>query len=94
MLHSGRLVWELRPPGHDKGRALRSVVEDAPAVLYAGDDRGDLPAFEEVARLRSEGVAAVSVCSDSVETPDVVRDAADLLVDGPRGVVELLESLA
>ena len=92
-LHSGRLVWELRPPGHDKGRALRSVVDGATAVLYAGDDRGDVPAFEEVVRLRAEGVPGVAVCSDSPETPDVVRDAADLVVDGPRGVLELLESL-
>lgn len=92
-LHSGRLVWELRPPGHDKGRALRSVVGDATAVLYAGDDRGDVPAFEEVVRLRAEGVSAVAVCSDSPETPDVVRDAADLVVAGPVGVLALLASL-
>ena len=56
----GRYVIELRPAGMDKGQALRSLVDEAGArsVVFTGDDLGDLPAFEEVGRLRSDGLAA------------------------------------
>ena len=44
----GKLVEELRAPvEHDKGTALRAILasHDLRTVAYAGDDRGDLPAF-------------------------------------------------
>jgi trehalose 6-phosphate phosphatase len=93
-LHSGRLVLELRPPGHDKGRALRSLAEGVSAVLFAGDDRGDLAAFDAVDTLRELGTEGLLVCSDSHEAPQELRDRADLVVDGPAGVVRLLGDLA
>jgi trehalose 6-phosphate phosphatase len=34
------------------------------------------------------------VCSDSDETPDALRLEADLVVDGPPGVVAFLDALA
>jgi trehalose 6-phosphate phosphatase len=89
----GRFVLELRPAGVDKGAALSEVVEGSSprAVLFAGDDLGDLPA---VSVLRDLPVSALIVCADSPETPSELRDAADLVVDGPDGVVELLGDLA
>jgi len=92
----GRFVLEVRPPGVDKGGALRSLVQErgAAAVLFAGDDLGDLPAVRTVHALRAEGVPGLVVCSDSVETPAALRDQADLVVDGPQGVVELMAALA
>ncbi len=93
-VHTGRLVLELRPPGHDKGRALRRFLRDRSAVLFAGDDRGDLAAFDEVDRQRAAGVPGLLVCSDSDEGPDELRARADLVVAGPPGVVALLRSLA
>ncbi|KPM53216.1 trehalose-phosphatase [Frankia sp. CcI49] len=92
----GKRVLELRPPGHDKGRALRALVAErgARSVLVAGDDLGDLPAFEAVDELRASGVGGVTVCSDSPEVPDALRLRADLVVDGPAGMVTLLEVLA
>lgn len=92
----GRFVLEVRPPGVDKGGALRSLVAErgATAVLFAGDDLGDLPAVRTVHELREEGVPGLVVCSDSAETPAALRDQADVLVDGPQGVVDLLASLA
>ena len=93
-VHTGRLVLELRPPGHDKGRALRRLLRDRSAVLFAGDDRGDLAAFDEVDRQRAAGVPGLLVCSDSDEGPDELRARADLVVAGPPGVVALLRSLA
>lgn len=50
----GKLVMELRPPlGEDKGTALRRLAaeERLDVVAYAGDDRGDLPAFAAAAEL-------------------------------------------
>lgn len=92
-LHSGRLVLELRPPGHDKGRALAGLAVGCSAVLYAGDDRGDLAAYDAVDRLRAEGTPGLLVCSDSAEAPDELRARADLVVEGPAGVVALLDEL-
>ena len=49
-LEPGRLVIELRPPGTDKGTALTSLVAKrrCRAILFAGDDLGDLAAFAAV----------------------------------------------
>jgi trehalose 6-phosphate phosphatase len=93
--HPGRLVVELRPPGHDKAGAVRALCEPLPsAVLVAGDDVGDLAAFDEVARLREQGVPGLLVCSGSAEGPPELAERADVVVDGPAGVVALLTELA
>jgi trehalose 6-phosphate phosphatase len=79
----------------DKGVALMEYVREvgAEAVLYAGDDLGDLPAFAAVEKLRSDGVPGLLVCSGSSEVAELA-DRADLVVDGPAGVVRLLAALA
>lgn len=93
-VHPGRHVLELRPPGFDKAGALRSLCEPAPsAVLFAGDDVGDLSAFDAVQELRRHGVPGLLVCSGSDEGPAVLQEQADVVVDGPAGVVALLASL-
>lgn len=91
----GRFVLEVRPPGVDKGHALRSLVEEvAPtAVLFAGDDLGDLPAVTEVRRLADAGLPTLVVCSESEETPPDLAEHADLRVPGPAGVVAVLDHL-
>lgn len=91
----GRFVIELRPPGLDKGAALTSLVREreARSVLFCGDDLGDLAAFAAVRSLRRVGIPGCAVASASAESPQVA-DAADLAVDGPKGVVELLAALA
>jgi len=91
----GRLVIELRPPGVDKGTALTGLAKEraARSVLFCGDDLGDLPAFAAVRALRADGVPGCAVASASAESP-AVADAADLVVAGPDGVVELLTGLA
>jgi trehalose 6-phosphate phosphatase len=94
-LEPGRLVLELRPPGMDKGAALRALAAEraARAVLFCGDDLGDLAAFAAVRALRADGVPGCTVGSLSQETTRVA-EAADLVVDGPAGVVDLLRALA
>ncbi|MET8581129.1 trehalose-phosphatase [Streptomyces collinus] len=95
IVEPGRLVLELRPPGMDKGVALLDHVRatGAGAVLYAGDDLGDLPAFAAVEKLRADGVPGVLVCSGSAEVTELA-ERADIVVDGPEGVVTLLRTLA
>ncbi|MGA5123593.1 trehalose-phosphatase [Streptomyces pseudogriseolus] len=95
VVEPGRMVLELRPPGMDKGVALLRYARDigAESVLYAGDDLGDLAAFTAVDKLRGSGVPGVLVCSGSEEVTEL-RERADLVVDGPSGVVGLLRALA
>ncbi|MEV2229706.1 trehalose-phosphatase [Streptomyces phaeochromogenes] len=95
IVEPGRMVLELRPPGMDKGVALGEYVRDigAESVMYCGDDLGDLPAFAAVEKLRSDGVHGLLVCSGSNEVTEL-SDRADLVVDGPEGVVRLLAALA
>ena len=92
-IHDGREVLEVRLPGYDKGAALLRLAEDASAVLFAGDDLGDLPAFAAVRALRDRGTPAWGVAVASAEVPDVVA-AADVVVDDPEAVVALLRTLA
>jgi trehalose 6-phosphate phosphatase len=91
----GRLVIELRPPGSDKGLAIRELAaqRSAAAIMFCGDDLGDLPAFGAVRELRAEGIPGLAVCSGSAEVPELAREA-DLVVDGPAGVIRLLTGLA
>ncbi len=95
IVEPGRMVLELRPPGMDKGVALGEYVRDvgAESVMYCGDDLGDLPAFAAVDKLRSDGIPGLLVCSGSNEVTEL-SDRADLVVDGPEGVVHLLAALA
>ncbi|MFE0101767.1 trehalose-phosphatase [Streptomyces sp. NPDC059009] len=95
IVEPGRLVLELRPPGMDKGVALADYVREvgAESVLYAGDDLGDLTAFAAVEKLRSDRIAGLKVCSGSPEVAELTG-RADLVVDGPEGVVALLQSIS
>ena len=98
-LAPGRMVLELRPSGVDKGSALLRLVdtETTSGVLYLGDDLGDLAAFTAVAELRPVGVAGLAVASvdpDLDDSPRELAAAADLVVDGPAGVVAFLNALA
>ncbi|MEV5708278.1 trehalose-phosphatase [Actinoallomurus sp. NPDC052274] len=95
VVEPGRFVLELRPPGMDKGAALRGLAAErgASAVLFAGDDLGDLAAYDAIDALRKEGTPGVKVCSSSDEVT-ALAERADVIVDGPAGVVELVESLA
>jgi trehalose 6-phosphate phosphatase len=90
----GRFVVELRPSGMDKGQGLRTLAEEvgAQTVVFAGDDLGDLPAFDEVERMRSQGRSGLLVCSGSAEVT-ALAEKADLVVDGPGGVGDFVDEL-
>jgi trehalose 6-phosphate phosphatase len=91
----GRMVIELRPPGADKGTALTGLARERAAgtVIFCGDDLGDLPAFAAVRALRADGIQGCAVASASTEAPQVAA-AADLVVEGPEGIVALLAAIA
>jgi trehalose 6-phosphate phosphatase len=95
VVEPGRFVLELRPEGADKGDAVRDLVaEQSPSVVvFVGDDLGDLAAYDAVDRLRADGVPGLLVCSGSTEV-SAVAERADLVVDGPNGVVALLGAIA
>ena len=95
VLEPGRAVLELRAPGMDKGKALRDVVAetDAGQVIFAGDDRGDLAAFQAVKQLRDQGTPGLLVCSAS-EEEDALAGISDVVVEGPAGIATWLASLA
>ena len=88
----GRKVLELRPPlDADKGTAVRHLLERhrLGRALYAGDDTTDLDAFRALDGLE----LGVRVAVASAEGPPELRGAADVVVDGPAGALELLCSL-
>lgn len=101
-LAPGRKVLELRPPGQTKRDALLVLTNEyiaghggaqPSAVVFCGDDLGDLPAFDALDDLRASGVPGLAVCSDSPEV-SAVRERADIVVDGPAGLVRFMAALA
>jgi trehalose 6-phosphate phosphatase len=86
---------ELHPPiDEDKGTVLHRLASDLDGpVLFAGDDLGDVPAFEYLGALRAAGRAVLRVAVDGPEVPTELTDLADLVVDGPAEVARLLERL-
>jgi trehalose 6-phosphate phosphatase len=92
----GKMVWELRPAvPSDKGDAVRRVVAESGArsVLVAGDDLGDLPAFAATAEIAADGGSGLRVAVRSAEAPPELLAEADLVVEGPPGLRELLRRL-
>ncbi|MEZ4532222.1 MAG: trehalose-phosphatase [Thermomicrobiales bacterium] len=93
----GKLVFEIRPKALvNKGTAIHDLaVERALAgVVYLGDDVTDVDAFRSLGALESPEVRTLSVGIVSAETHAVVRETADLLIDGVDGCIELLAGVA
>jgi len=96
--HWGRKVLEVRPPvAMDKGRGIQWLLRgaDVDVALYVGDDRTDIDAFRGLREEASGGRLGTAVCIGvrSDETPAELEAEADVLVDGPRGVRDLLHAL-
>jgi trehalose 6-phosphate phosphatase len=87
-----RMAIELRPPIEiDKGYAVRDLVAGFDVGAFAGDDYGDLPAFAALADANLHTALRIGVLSE--EAPPELREAVDLVVDGPRGLAALLTRL-
>lgn len=95
VLEPGRSVIEVRSPGSHKGMVVNrlAAVLDAEGFVFAGDDLGDVEAFEAVEELGHQGLATLRVCSASSEESALIA-MSDVVVKGPDGVLELLRRLA
>jgi trehalose 6-phosphate phosphatase len=97
--HWGRMVLEIRPTATvDKGTAVTTALAGAQvsAALYAGDDTTDLDAFRRVHGLQADGTLELGICVGvlSPEGPAEIAAEADLVVDDPDELRELLARLA
>jgi trehalose 6-phosphate phosphatase len=93
----GKRILELAPAGRPrKGGAVERIARDRElaAVLFAGDDVGDLDAFAALDRLGTRGLWTCAIAAGGRETPAEVLAAADLVLEGPSGVAALLASIA
>jgi trehalose 6-phosphate phosphatase len=93
----GKRILELAPAGRPrKGGAVERIAADREltAVLFAGDDVGDLDAFAALDRLGTHGVWTCRIAAGGRETPAEVLAAVDLVLEGPSGVAALLTSIA
>lgn len=92
----GRMVVELRPPGHDKGSVIDEQVRDLNSAWYFGDDVSDVEAFRALDRrcAQDPGFVGVRVAVANPETGQPLRDAADLVVETQADLLGILEALA
>ena len=88
----GKLVIEVSHLGARKGGAVQQLLDRLhPRVaLYAGDDLQDLEAFDA---LETSGVDACRVAVVGSGTPDRLIEVADVEVDGPLGLLQLLRTM-
>ncbi|WP_179229094.1 trehalose-phosphatase [Parenemella sanctibonifatiensis] len=95
-LEPGRMVWELRAAGQDKGRAIAELIEATGArmVVYAGDDLGDIPAFRTVAELREQGRIEALLLWSRSEEQAALADICDVACDGVLGVAQVWRHIA
>ena len=93
---AGPQVLEVRAPGMHKGARCATALEetDASGVVFAGDDLGDIEAFEAVAELRERRHAGAAGLLGAPTSRRRSRERADLVVDGPDGVLGLLAAFA
>ncbi len=91
LVEPGRSVIEVRSPGSDKGAVVERLAEDLQVggFMFAGDDLGDLEAFDAVDGLAKRGLPTLLVCSGSSEESTLVA-RSDVVVHGPEGVLDLL----
>jgi trehalose 6-phosphate phosphatase len=94
-VRAAKMSVELHPPiDEDKGTVLRRLAADhAGSVMFAGDDVGDLPAFDYLDVLAASGRPVLRVVVDSAEAPPQLSSRADLLVDGPSAMTQVILEL-
>lgn len=94
-IEPGRQVLELRMPGSNKGHAVRELATRmaAKCVIYAGDDLGDVPAFEALDQMRAAGIETLSIAVAS-DGQSVVEEFADLPMSSTDAFADWLEAYA
>ncbi len=99
-VEQGRMSLEVHPAGvASKGTATAVLLADVPHVAHVvsvGDDRTDTTVWAYLHRERDAGRLqhGIGIGVVSSETPQVVRDVADHLIQGVDGTAALLMHLA
>lgn len=96
-LVEGKAALEILPVAHPlKGGAVERIAGERSldALLFAGDDVADVEAFEALDRMAPAGVATLKVAVLGPETPEALASGADVSVEGPSGLLDLLRALA
>jgi trehalose 6-phosphate phosphatase len=94
---SGRMVVELMPPvTRNKGTVVDEESDGLASAWYFGDDVSDLAGFAALRRRGEEAPPFFGVCVavTNPETGERLREAADLVLEAPHTVPELLSALA
>lgn len=95
----GKKVVEILAPLHvDKGQALRRFVQHFAlrGVVFAGDDRTDVYAMQEIEHLRNDGTdrtASLAIAVQHSDTLPGLLEHADIVVQGVEGMVALLRDI-
>jgi trehalose 6-phosphate phosphatase len=95
-VHPAKMAIELRPPvPTDKGTVVEELCAGYEAAAFAGDDAGDLAAFDALDRMASSAELehAVRIGVQSSEAPPELITRSDITVDGPAGLAVLLAEL-
>jgi trehalose 6-phosphate phosphatase len=91
VVRPAKMSVELHPPlTTDKGTVVLELVEAFDPVVFIGDDRGDLPAFEALADLATRGRTILRIAVASSEAPREIIEQADLVVDDPYAALDVL----
>jgi trehalose 6-phosphate phosphatase len=94
-VHPGKDVLEVRQAGIDKATALTRLLRDTTsALVYIGDDVGDIPAFRASHHWRSCAQRPALTVAVVSGPGSPVAGIADLELTGPPAVVALLADLA
>jgi trehalose 6-phosphate phosphatase len=95
-LSEGKRIVEIRAPLEiHKGTALREFAQRSAlhALVFAGDDRTDLDAILELARLREEGLAALAIVVKHHDTLPELLANADIVVNDVPEMAALLKKM-
>lgn len=98
-IDEGKKVVEVLAPLHvNKGQALRRFVQrfGVRGIVFAGDDRTDVYAMQEIERLRKDGtetIAALAIAVQHADTLPEILEHADIVVQRVEGMVALLREI-
>ena len=87
---------EIRTPlSVNKGQALLwyALLFGLRSIIFAGDDRTDLDAILEIARLREHGLSALAIVVEHHDTPPALLEHTDLVVQSVEGMAKLLQEI-
>jgi trehalose 6-phosphate phosphatase len=95
-LVEGKQVVEIVPVRlPDKSNAVARLLREREiqGVVYLGDDLGDVPVFEQMARRRTQGLPSLGLAVVDPETHVAVLESADMFLDGVDEVNAFLTAL-